>query len=305
MPDVQSDSVQLVDVCICTYRRPTVVETLCSVAAQSMPGGVRLRVVVVDNDAMPSAQAIVLETAGALGLACRYVHAPGRNISIARNAALDAADAALVAFIDDDEVAAPTWIAALLAKQGETGAQIVLGPVRAVYGDGPAWLRQADLHSIRPVIRAGGVIETGYTSNVLLARSVMTDAMLGSRFDLALGRTGGEDTCFFARLHALGARIAFADDALAHEAVPPHRAWLGWLLKRSFRSGQTHAQLLAERRRWRPWLVAVAAAKCAYCAAGVLCRAPSPARWRAFAVRTALHAGVVSRLIGVAAIRIY
>jgi hypothetical protein len=40
-----------------------------------------------------------------LSLDCLYVHAPARNISIARNACLDAADAPLIAFIDDDETA--------------------------------------------------------------------------------------------------------------------------------------------------------------------------------------------------------
>jgi succinoglycan biosynthesis protein ExoM len=296
--------VQRIDVCVCTYRRASIVDTLRSLAAQTLPPGYRLRAVVVDNDDTPSAGVTVLETCTALDLSCRYLHAPARNISVARNAALGAADAGLVAFIDDDETASPGWIAALIERHLATGAEIVLGPVAAVYGEGPSWLRQADLHSIRPVFRRGG-IDTGYSCNVLLDRSAMTTAMRACRFDPALGRTGGEDTLFFSQLHALGARIVFAEDAVVQEAVPPQRAWLGWLMKRAFRCGQTHARVLVATPRWKPWLIAVASAKCAFCAGAVVCRAPWPARWRQFAVRTALHAGVVSRLAGVADLELY
>ena len=294
-----------VDVCICTYRRASVVETLRSVAAQRLPDGIRVRAVVSDNDDTASARAVVLAAASALGLDCRYVHAPARNISVARNAALDSADAALLAFIDDDEVATPCWITSLLERRRATGAPIVFGPVQAVYGDGPAWLRQADLHSIRPVFRPGGVIDTGYTCNVLLDRAAMTSEMRAWRFDPALGRSGGEDTLYFYRLHELGASIAYAEAALVHEAVPPHRARLAWLLKRSFRSGQTHGRVLLTAQGRKPTLIAIAAAKCAYCTVGMLLRAPSPALWRSLAVRAALHAGVVSRLAGISDLELY
>jgi succinoglycan biosynthesis protein ExoM len=287
-----------VDVCICTYRRTSVADTLRSVAAQLVPDGIGLRAIVVDNDDTPSARTLVLETAAVLGLACRYIHAPARNIALARNAALDAADAPFLIFIDDDGVALPGWLAALIARHRQTGAPVVLGPVDAVYGDGPRWLRQADLHSVRPSFRPGGVIESGYSCNVLLARMAMTGAMRALRFDPALGRTGGEDTVFFSALHRLGASIAYAAGALIEEPVPPHRAWLGWLLRRSFRAGHSHARTLIAAGRCKPCLIALTAAKCGCCVIAALGLAYAPPRWRAYAVRGALHAGVVSRLAG-------
>jgi succinoglycan biosynthesis protein ExoM len=294
-----------VDVCVCTYRRQSVVDTLRSIAAQRVPDGTAFRVIVADNDETPSARALVLQAADALGLACRYVHAPARNISIARNAALAAADAPLIAFIDDDEIATPAWIAELIARRRQTAATVVLGPVKALYGEGPRWLREADLHSVKPALRAGGTIDTGYSGNALIDRGAMTAAMRALRFDLALGRSGGEDSAFFSRLHRLGARIVYAPDALVHETIPPQRGALGWLLKRSFRAGQSHARTLVETRRCKPCLMAVAIAKCGFCAAGTIGRALSPPRWRAYAVRTALHAGVVSRLAGMGELKLY
>ena len=50
-----------------------------------------------------------------------YVHAPARNISRARNACLALATAPLIAFIDDDEVASPQWLAALMDTQTKHG----------------------------------------------------------------------------------------------------------------------------------------------------------------------------------------
>ena len=240
-----------------------------------------------------------------LGLTHRYVHAPARNISVARNAALNAATAPLVAFIDDDETATQTWLAALLACHQSTGASIVFGPVQAIYEGGPAWLSAADMHSIRPAFRKGGVIDTGYTCNVLLARERMTPEMQAIRFDPALGRSGGEDTFFFHALYSRGATCAFTEAALVRERVHSRRARLGWLMKRSFRSGQTHARVLLTSPGWRPGLIMLAFVKFSYCLLGTALRCPWPARWRQFAVRSALHAGVVCRLAGLDDLQIY
>jgi glycosyltransferase involved in cell wall biosynthesis len=53
---------------------------------------------------------------------------------VARNACLDAATAPLVAFIDDDQVASPEWLVALVGTLESSNADVVLGPVQAVYG---------------------------------------------------------------------------------------------------------------------------------------------------------------------------
>ena len=56
------------------------------------------------------------------------------NISIARNACLEHSRGELLVFIDDDETATPEWLASLVAKMDESGADVVLGPVKAIYG---------------------------------------------------------------------------------------------------------------------------------------------------------------------------
>mgnify|MGYP000930246670 CR=1 FL=1 len=213
-----------IDVCVCTFRRASLRETLHSLAKQDMPAEMRVRVVIADNDETPSARPLVDEARAELGLNLVYVHAPARNISIARNACLDAAQAAYIAFLDDDEIAPPRWLAELSAGLERLRADVVFGPVKAVYpADAPAWIVAGDFHSFAPVRRAHGAIDTGYSSNVLMRR-----AAIGSvRFDPALGKTGGEDTFFFAELYKQGAQLEVCPAAFVEEPTPPARMRTG------------------------------------------------------------------------------
>ena len=293
-----------VDVGVCTFRRPAVAETLASLAAQTLPDGVRLRVIVADNDGEAEAEPRVREAARAHGLDLTYVHAPARNISIARNACLDAAQGEFLAFIDDDETAAPGWIAALLDEAERGGWDAVLGPVNAVYGPGaPPWMARGDFHSTRPTPAAGKILK-GYAGNVLIRRTAFEAPRL--RFDLALGRQGGEDDDFFYRLTDRGGAIGYAPEALAYEPVPEGRASLRWLLKRGFRTGQTHAaRLMRAGGGGRLVQIATASGKAAICLAGAIAALLSPARAGRWLVRGALHVGVVARLAGLKVLELY
>ncbi len=290
-----------IDVAICTYRRDSLRETLASVARQMLPKGVNIRVIVADNDAEPAAEPMVRAAAAALGLACLYVHAPARNISIARNACLNAAEAPLLAFIDDDEIASPGWLAHLLHRLDETGADAVLGPAIAQYpANAPRWAFAADLHSTRPVMK-GGHILTGYTCNVLLR----TKTLGALRFDPALGRTGGEDDVFFADAVNRGATIAYAPEAIVHDPVPTKRLRLSWLLRRSFRNGQTYAQITRGRGTSVFRAAPVAGAKGLACVALAAANCLSPAGWRRALFRSALHFGALARYFGVRELELY
>lgn len=294
-----------VEVCICTYRRASLADALRSVFAQRLPEGVQLTVLVVDNDASPSADAIVAALAAEAPFAVRYAHKPAGNISIARNGALDLCKARYLAFLDDDEIAGEGWLAKLLDVARKGGADVVLGPVRAVYSAAaPEWMRDLDLHSTRPV-EVQGAIRTGYTCNVLVDRE--SAAVAGLRFDLSLGRSGGEDTAFFAEVHDRGGRIVEATGAVVTEAVTAERARLGWLAWRRFRMGQTHGRLLAARTglAGRARHGGAAAAKVAFCAAAALLGAFSPARRNAALLRGCLHAGTVMGLAGADPVELY
>jgi succinoglycan biosynthesis protein ExoM len=292
---------------ICTFRRPQVAATLASVQAQRLPDGMVLQIIVADNDDVRSAEAVVKAAGGALPV--RYLHAPARNISVARNAVLDAAEAAGVqwlAFADDDERLDPGWIAALWQTAQATGAGVILGDVRARYGAmAPDWMRRGAVHDTRAERDGRGRLKGGYTCNVLI--NLADPGMTGLRFDPARGQTGGEDTAFFAAARDLAVIFAHAPDALAEEDVPDARATLGWLLRRRMRMGQTHASLIGAgagvARRLQ--FAAVALAKMAACGGMALLCIPDPlARNRAL-MRGALHFGTASGLLGARALVLY
>ncbi len=294
-----------IDIGLCTFRRPQIVETLASLSRLSVPDGMSLHVIVADNDTTDSARARVMAAAQEFPHGLTYLHAPAGNISIARNACLDAAQGRYMAFIDDDETATPGWIAALLATARQTGAAATLGPVKAHYTEGaPGWMRKGDLHSTLPVY-VGGAILTGYTCNVLLDRAAPSVA--GRRFDLSLGRSGGEDTAFFTGMVRDGGRIVAAPDALVEEVVPPHRASFRWLAERRFRMGQTHGRIVIGPGKplRQAGHLARALAKGGYCAALAAATCLRPEASRRHALRGALHVGVVAGLLGVDAIERY
>jgi succinoglycan biosynthesis protein ExoO len=292
-PARAAGAASMVAVCVCTFRRPSLWDTLASLAQQQ--GAPPFQVIVADNDDTPSARALVERARRELGLEIRYLHAPARNISIARNACLEAVSAELAAFIDDDEVCSPTWLAELVDHLRRSGADVVLGPVQAQYEPGtPGWLVKGDFHSFGPAFRANGEIDTGYSSNVLFR----SDVVRGVRFDPALGRTGGEDTLFFAQLHAAGARLAYCTRAVVYEPTAAARARLGWLARRSFRSGQTHARVLRGKGQAPLSIAAAATVKAVYCAGAALLTAWSPVLLRRNIIRGALHVGVIAKAFG-------
>ena len=93
-----------------------------------LPDGVRVEIVVVDNDReAPVEQA--LPDAG--GLPARRLREPERNIARARNAAVAAARGTWLAFVDDDETVDERWLPAYLAEAERRHCDGFFGPVLA------------------------------------------------------------------------------------------------------------------------------------------------------------------------------
>lgn len=289
-----------IDICICTFRRPHITQTLHSLARLHTKPEWQIHIIVADNDETESARSMVETTARETGLAVTYIHAPARNISIARNACLGAATAPLLAFIDDDERVTEEWLEHMIAKLENSNADVVLGPVRAIYPQGcPEWIKKNDFHSTKPVF-TNGILLTGYSCNVLMRR--LSPALNGQRFRLELGRSGGEDTAFFAAVCKAGGIIAYAEDAVVTEEVAPERARLSWLLKRRFRAGQTHGLILKEAEMnlyHRIKHISQASAKFAFCMTGALIHIICFGRMIYWLLRGTLHLGVISKLVGV------
>ncbi|MBN8945419.1 MAG: glycosyltransferase family 2 protein [Rhizobiales bacterium] len=237
---------ETVTIGIASLGRPSLVRTLQSLCSITVPAGLAIEIVVADDDPGGGAAARV-ESGAPWSVPVRVVAVGAGNISSARNACLDAARGSLMAFVDDDEWVEPDWLVRLLAALDEFDAEVVIGPVFPVYPAGtPDWLVQANpLHVDWG--RRGRKVDTGRSGNVLFRRARVE--RLGLRFDPALGKTGGEDTDFFHRLHRAGAVIVVTDDARIHEEAPAARLAPAYLRLRAIRSGQSYARFRLSGRR--------------------------------------------------------
>ena len=231
---------------IASLGRPCLSRTLASLCAMEIPAGYTVDVVVADDDRGGAARARI--AAGEpWSLPVRGIAVGAGNISVARNACLEAATGGWMAFVDDDEWVDRDWLVRMVAAQTEFAADIVVGPVFPQYPPGtPEWLVAANpiYNDLGP---RGHRIDTGRAGNVLIRRVVVENAQV--RFDPALGKTGGEDTDFFHRLYRAGALIVVTDDAHIFEEVPSNRLEPAYFRRRALRAGQSYARFRLRSRR--------------------------------------------------------
>jgi hypothetical protein len=242
-----------VSLAIATQRRPVgLAKAVRSMFRQTGVVTGALELVVVDNDAVRSAQALVAALAAEAPFPVRYVHEPAAGVANARNAALAAASGDLIAFLDDDEEAAPGWLAALIDAQARFAADVVFGPVEA---RAPAHVQRHREYLQRFFSREGpaepGVIDHYYgCGDSLIRRAALphpTAPFLAER-----NETGGEDDHLFGVMQRAGARFAWAPAALVWEDPVPARLTLRYALARAFAYGQgpTYGCATAEPPDW-------------------------------------------------------
>lgn len=238
----------LISVCLCTYKRATLDKTLTSIVEQQLPGNCQLEIVVVDNDIDESGRGICEKHQHSQNDVKIHYHVNGeRNLSSVRNSTIERAAGDYIAFIDDDEWAESNWISSLHSSMVEYGADAVFGPVVVHYPESsPDWIVEGDMFG-KDKHRTGEVLTKGATSNCLLKSLWVRDR--GIRFDPVFGKSGGEDTDFFHRIHKLGGHLVFDNKAVVSETVETHRLNLEYLKKQNVRIGQTHWNYLWSRQK--------------------------------------------------------
>ncbi|MBL8484999.1 MAG: glycosyltransferase [Rhodocyclaceae bacterium] len=295
-----------VTVCLCTFRRASVVDTLHSLAAQQLPPDVVLDVVVVDSDSAQSAADRVAQAAARLPLAIRYLPAGRPGIAAARNAAVRHAGGEWLAFLDDDEVAAPDWIARLVAQARASAAGVVFGAVHTVYPPGcPDWIRRADLFG-KSLPPSGTPVDCGPTCNALVARELL--ARESEVFNAAYGHTGGEDTELFHRLARRGVRMVTCREAVVRETVETRRLNRDYLLAKAERVGETYFRIFVAGARPARRLAVLARAALQWLGGLVIATVLRPfglGRSMVFRIKAAANLGKLRAALGRPAIELY
>lgn len=238
-------------IAIPTFRRPAGLARLLASLRPSLASH-RVAVLVGDNACDPAIRALVEDFARDHPHT-RYLPVADRGISQNRNALLaawraDYADVPWLGMLDDDLVAPPGWLTAMLAAGRDHQADLVGGPYRIDLAGRPVsrlvrnsiLLNRAD-HRTGPIamFHAGG--------NMLIGRDLLLSAPL-LWFDPALGRSGGEDLKFLSAARTRGARFAWSAEALCIEDFPIERASARYVLGRYYSTGNTMALIDLDQR---------------------------------------------------------
>jgi succinoglycan biosynthesis protein ExoM len=196
--------------------------------------------IIVDNDPDGGARQTAerLHVAAPPHVHLRYVHEPDAGVANARNAAVDAADTPLIAFLDDDMTAPPDWLAGLLACRARFPAAVTFGPVSAVLPEGV--IAHADY--LRRFFSRLSLAPTGFTTQSWGCGNSLVDLQRlppqRPVFDASTNETGGEDDMLFARVRRAGGQFAWCAEAPTFEHVPVSRATLTYTLRRAMSYGR-------------------------------------------------------------------
>jgi GT2 family glycosyltransferase len=234
----------LLSIVIPTYARPGPLEAcLRGIAGQASPEP--FEVIVVDDGGEEPMDSVVGLFSGLLDL--RLTRTEHGGPGAARNAGVALARGAFVAFIDDDCVPGPGWMAALLTMLGRHPNAIVGGHVRNALAENPyadasdrVWQFVSDYH------RTAVARERFFTTNNI---ALATDRFrsLGG-FTTAIPSRTAEDKEFCDRWLAAGGTLQFAPGAVVLHA---HDLTLGRFLRQHFGYGRgiLAFRLLRRRRR--------------------------------------------------------
>ncbi|MDE6139578.1 MAG: glycosyltransferase [Alistipes sp.] len=239
---------------IATYNRSwQLLVTLGSVAAQSAPADEWECVVVDNNSADDTSQAVRDFAAAHPDLNIRCVVERRQGLSYARNCGIAHSGGEYIAIIDDDERIVPDFVSAYIELfDTHPEAASAGGVIVAEYETGrPRWISRYTERPIANPMNFGdrvrefprGHIPGG--GNMAVRRSAI--CRYGG-FDVSLGRcgttlAGGEESDFFERLASAGERCFYTPRAVMYHIIPPRKLTREYFVALSYNTG------LSQRRR--------------------------------------------------------
>ncbi len=224
----------LLTIAVITYRRlESLRHTLMSLNTLQLPENLEVEIVVIDNDPEASAKDVVTSLNAKIPIT--YVQERERGIPAARNKALHyAKNSQYLAFIDDDDVAAPQWLCSLYNQLIASDADIVRGIVSYIFPKEKKYLRLLEIF-LPPRANSGDSIQSAATNNVLFKTEIYKRHHL--LFDPEFTLTGGSDYLFFKQAITSGCSGVMCREAIVYSIIPEERLTLRWLMRRYIRVG--------------------------------------------------------------------
>ncbi len=221
-------------IAICTYQRPIMLDAcLSSLLRQETDYSFSHSIAVIDNDMAMSAHPVVCRAISSSDeTLIHYMKEPKRGIARARNHALNFARKngyTHLAFMDDDEIAAPDWIKSLMHPD-YLDTPILGGRKIMSYGSNiPEWARPK--HNPKPPAGEGAYVGKVATSNMRIGPHLLNCPF---NFDETIGLGGGEDSDFVMRAAKLGFEVRHTNRAVTYETAHPERMTIRGQANRTF-----------------------------------------------------------------------
>lgn len=245
-----------ISVVICTRNRVRLLgDAVESVLAQEYPSD-RFELIIIDNGSSDGTGALAEQYVARAPVPVSYHVQPRLGAAFARNAGIERARGEYVAFVDDDAVTMPGWLAAYDAAIRERGAIAAGGPVDAVLERGvdpPSWWSDPQIRAIFGFDHvqppgAGRVVEIRWPlwlgcGNSLYARRLLVEhggfatdsGPVAHRYRMA------QDTELNVRLERAGVPIHYVRDARIRHRVGAERLSRSFVCRRAYAAGMTNA----------------------------------------------------------------
>lgn len=231
-----------VTIVVPTYGRPAGLRA-CLEAIAALQGNHRAEVIVVDDGGPEGAAAVVAEFGDRLDI--RLLRAERGGPGAARNAGAAVARGRFLAFVDDDCVPAPGWLAALLGAHEGAPSALLGGPVENLLPRNPyATTTQLIATFVSAYYADGRGRERFFpTNNLAVARAGFRE--LGG-FDTSIPSRTAEDKEFCDRWREGGREMLWVPGAVVRHA---HDLTLWRFLRQHYNYGRGILRFRLMRRR--------------------------------------------------------
>lgn len=237
-----------ITVILCTYNRcQSLANALESLAASQVPESASWEVLVVDNNSRDRTRAVVEDYCHQYPGRFRYLFEPKPGKSHALNSGIQANEAEILAFVDDDVTVEPTWLRNLTAPFDRGKCVGVGGRVLPEQNFlPPRWMPLQDPYALAPLalfdlgLEAGSLNEPPFGTNMAFRKRAFENHG-GFRTDLGPqpgSEIRSEDSEFGHRLLAAGEQLRYEPSAIVYHAVPENRIQKSYFLRWRFDKGR-------------------------------------------------------------------